>query len=236
MSSSSSDIPNFKCITLGDSFTGKTTLVRRLLSETSIDKVKFKRNYFVYPIIFSTNLGTIAFEIHDMDGRDMLLSARDSFFRKSDCALIIFDLTSPSSFENILFWHRKVLNTRGAIPMAICGNKIDIKSRKVSKHEIMQSWGKRLKYFDISAKNKISTCEPFLYLAEKLLKRGKIKEFTKIGSEVSIGLNSLHRILEEKKEKNEKFEDDFSKKERSEQLEDSTSENIKNHLNKLRIH
>lgn len=206
--SSSSNFPNFKCITIGDSFTGKTTLVRRLLSETSLDKVKFNQNYFFYPIVFSTNLGTIAFEIHDMDGRDMLLSARDSFFKKSDCALIIFDLTSPSSFENILYWHRKVLNTRGAIPMALCGNKVDIKSRrKVSMHEIMQFWGKKLKYFEISAKNKISICEPFLYLAEKLMKRGKIKEFTKIGSEVSIGLNSLHRILEERKEKNEQFED-----------------------------
>lgn len=198
-----SDIPNFKCITIGDGSTGKTTLVRRLLSETTIDKVKFSRNQFIYPIVFSTNLGTIVFEIHDLDGRDMLFSARDSFFRNADCALIIFDVTSHLSFDNIHFWHRKLVNTRGPLPMALCGNKADIKSRKVTLHEIKQSWGRRLKYFEISAKAKVSICEPFLFLAEKLMKKGKITEFTKIGSEVSIGLNSLHRMLEERKEQNE---------------------------------
>lgn len=195
------DIPKFKCITIGDSSTGKTLLVRRLLSETTLDKVKFHRNQFIYPIVFSTNLGTIAFEITDLDGRDMLFRAPDQFFRKADCAIIIFDVTSHSSFENILFWHRKLLNGGGgAIPIVLCGNKIDIKSRKVTLYEIKQSWGKRLKYFDISAKTKASICEPFLYLAEKLLNKGKITEFTKIGSEVSIGISSLHRILEGKKE------------------------------------
>lgn len=201
-----SDIPNFKCITIGDASTGKTTLVRRLFSETTIDTVKFSRNQFVYPIVFSTNLGTIAFEIHDLDGRDMLFRARDSFFRSADCALIMFDVTSHLSFDNIHFWHRKLINSRGPIPMALCGNKADIKSRAVTLHEIKHAWGKRLKYFEISAKSKESICEPFIFLAEKLMKKGKIIEFTKIGSEVSIGLSSLHRMLAERKEQNESEE------------------------------
>lgn len=67
-------------------------------------------------------------------------------------------------------------------------------------------WGHRLRYFEISSKAKTNITEPFLYLTETLLKKGNIKEFAIIGSEVNLGLPSLHRLIEAAKLKNELIE------------------------------
>lgn len=72
--------------------------------------------------------------------------------------------------------------------------------------EIIAKWGHRLRYFEILSKAKTNITEPFLYLTETLLKKGNIKKFATIGSEVKFGLTSLHKLLEAAKLKNDLIE------------------------------
>lgn len=198
---------NFKCILVGDGFCGKTTFVRRLISEFELEKVKFQPLAYVYPITFNTNIGNICFNVFDTNTQEFNCGLKDSFFLKSHCAIIMFDVTSPASYENVLYWHRKVLSICGKIPIALCGNKVDIqKHRKIKYEKALNDWGKRLRYFDISAKTRTCVYDPFLYLCEKLTCQGPIVCFSKIGRKISIGLLSVSRLLEEAKEKNSKIE------------------------------
>jgi GTP-binding nuclear protein Ran len=54
------------------------------------------------------------------------------------------------------------------IPIVLCGNKVDVKDRKVKAKAITFHRKKNLQYFDISAKSNYNFEKPFLWLARKL--------------------------------------------------------------------
>jgi GTP-binding nuclear protein Ran len=51
----------------------------------------------------------------------------------------------------------------------LCGNKVDIKDRKVKAKSIVFHRKKNLQYYDISAKSNYNFEKPFLWLARKLV-------------------------------------------------------------------
>jgi len=55
------------------------------------------------------------------------------------------------------------------IPIVLCGNKVDIKDRKVKAKSIVFHRKKNLQYYDISAKSNYNFEKPFLWLARKLV-------------------------------------------------------------------
>ena len=54
------------------------------------------------------------------------------------------------------------------IPIVLCGNKVDVKERKVKAKSITFHRKKNLQYYDISAKSNYNFEKPFLWLARKL--------------------------------------------------------------------
>ena len=51
---------------------------------------------------------------------------RSKFYNKADGALLVFDLTNKSTFENLDNWLSETQNGVGSeIPMFILGNKVD---------------------------------------------------------------------------------------------------------------
>lgn len=55
------------------------------------------------------------------------------------------------------------------IPIVLCGNKVDVKERKVKAKAITFHRKKNLQYYDISAKSNYNFEKPFLWLARKLV-------------------------------------------------------------------
>jgi GTP-binding nuclear protein Ran len=55
------------------------------------------------------------------------------------------------------------------IPIALCGNKVDVKERKVKAKTLTFHRKKNLQYYDISAKSNYNFEKPFLWLARKLV-------------------------------------------------------------------
>lgn len=56
-----------------------------------------------------------------------------------------------------------------SIPIVLCGNKVDVKERKVKAKAITFHRKKNLQYYDISAKSNYNFEKPFLWLARKLV-------------------------------------------------------------------
>jgi GTP-binding nuclear protein Ran len=72
------------------------------------------------------------------------------------------------TYKNVPNWHRDVLRVCPNIPIVLCGNKVDIKDRKVKAKQITFHRKKNLQYYDISAKSNYNFEKPFLWLARKL--------------------------------------------------------------------
>lgn len=80
----------------------------------------------------------------------------------------MFDVTSRITYKNVPNWHRDLVRVCDNIPIVLCGNKVDVKDRKVKAKAIVFHRKKNLQYYDISAKSNYNFEKPFLYLARKL--------------------------------------------------------------------
>ena len=90
----------------------------------------------------------------------------------------MFDVTSRITYKNVPNWHRKfdlslsnrlysyrpgdLVRVCENIPIVLCGNKVDVKERKVKAKAITFHRKKNLQYYDISAKSNYQFEKPFL--------------------------------------------------------------------------
>lgn len=81
----------------------------------------------------------------------------------------MFDVTSRVTYKNVPNWHRDLVRVCENIPIVLCGNKVDIKDRKVKAKAVLFHRKKNLHYFEISAKSNYNFEKPFLWIARKLI-------------------------------------------------------------------
>jgi len=97
------------------------------------------------------------------------LFAHGVFSIQGQAAIIMFDVTSRVTYKNVPNWHRDLVRVCENVPIVLCGNKVDIKERKVKAKMITFHRKKNLQYYDISAKSNYNFEKPFLWLARKLV-------------------------------------------------------------------
>jgi len=162
------EVPTFKLVLVGDGGTGKTTFVKRHLTGEFEKKYIATLGVEVHPLSFTTNFGQIVFNTWDTAGQEKFGGLRDGYYINGQCGIIMFDLTSRITYKNVPNWHRDLVRVCENIPIVLCGNKVDIKERKVKPKAIDFHRKKSLQYYDISAKSNYNFEKPFLWLARKL--------------------------------------------------------------------
>jgi len=146
----------FKYIIIGDSSVGKSSLISSLMNGS------FKKEYTTTigvdfaskMIVVGDNL--VKIQIWDTAGQEAFKSITKSYYRGAIGCLIVFDITSIKSFENVKTWLFDVnhSNRSDKRQIMIIGNKKDLeKYRAVSKQEIdnLLSTLENVKYFETSA-------------------------------------------------------------------------------------
>jgi len=89
----------------------------------------------------------------DIGGQEQFSKLRTIYFKGSNAALGVYDVTSPQSLLKLPGWVSSIKKTvKKAIPMVMLGNKIDLE-RKVERSEA-EDLSKRLncEYLETSAK------------------------------------------------------------------------------------
>ncbi|CAF5060901.1 unnamed protein product [Rotaria sp. Silwood1] len=168
MANNKDDVPKFKLILVGDGGVGKTTFVKRHLIAESEMKYASRLPVIVRPFNFYTNLGEIIINVWDTAGQERFGGLRDGYYIDAQCAIIMFDVTSRISYRNVSQWHKDIIRICGNIPIVLCGNKIDVKYRKLKAKSITYHRKNNMQYYDISALSNYNLEKPFLWLAQKL--------------------------------------------------------------------
>jgi GTP-binding nuclear protein Ran len=163
-----SSVPEFKLILVGDGGVGKTTFVRRHMTGEFEKRYVATRGVEVYPMPFTTNMGQIRFNVWDTAGQEKYGGLRDGYYIQGQCAIIMFDVTSRVTYKNVPNWHRDITRVCEGIPIVLCGNKVEVKDRKVKAKQITFHRKKNLQYYEISAKVNYNFEKPFLWIAKKL--------------------------------------------------------------------
>ncbi|XP_030754271.1 ras-related protein Rab-6A-like [Sitophilus oryzae] len=130
---SSSQIKKYKLVFLGEQSVGKTSMITRFMYDS------FDTNYqatigidFLSKTIYLHDK-TVRLQLWDTAGQERFRSLIPSYIRDSHVAVIVYDITNYSSFEQTTRWIEDVRNERGnKVLIILVGNKVDLESlRKV---------------------------------------------------------------------------------------------------------
>lgn len=161
-------VPEFKLVLVGDGGVGKTTFVKRHLTGEFEKKYNATVGVEVHPLQFQTNRGLIIYNVWDTAGQEKFGGLRDGYYIGGQCAIIMFDVTSRITYKNVPNWHKDLIRVCENIPIVLCGNKVDVKDRKVKAKAITFHRKNNMQYYDISARSNYNFEKPFLWLARKL--------------------------------------------------------------------
>lgn len=207
----------FKLIIVGDGECGKTTFVKQKMSGNFEKKYIATIGVEVHPIKFHTSEGPVVLDVWDTAGVEKFGGLRDGYYIQAKAAILMFDLSSMTSFVHLNNWIIDVKRICENIPLLICGNKSDLE-RKVPLKSIEQLMQKNpnSKYIEISVINNENVDEAFLSILRDLLHSPQLeigdnpfplseKDIYEQDQELSELLNSLDLSEEELKFNQEIF-------------------------------
>jgi Ras-related protein Rab-2A len=139
----------FKTIVVGDGAVGKTAITFRYAVG------KFQENYkMTIGVDFTIkrekiNDKEVKVQVWDTGGQEKFSKIRPLYYRGALGGLLVYDVTSRESFDNLEGWLDEIQKNCTEIPIILVGNKIDLKNRKVTKEEgkkYAAKMSKRLNY------------------------------------------------------------------------------------------
>lgn len=133
------DVERFKIIMLGDSSVGKTSLVSFYANgeHTESHVPTINAGFFGADVV--VNGVSRVIDIWDTAGQECYSSMVPMYLNKADGAILVFDVTSHKSLENLEFWANFLENGSPDIFTVVFGNKTDLPNREVPDSEAI-SW------------------------------------------------------------------------------------------------
>ncbi|KAF7699172.1 ras and EF-hand domain-containing protein [Silurus meridionalis] len=197
---SGESVPMYRLVLAGDAGSGKSSFLLRLsLNEFRGDmQTTLGVDFQMKKMLVDgekTNL-----QIWDTAGQERFRSIAKSYFRKANGVLLLYDVTSESSFLNVREWIEQIQeSTDGSIPLCLIGNKVDLRVTREVKNCVSPIHGEKLArtynalFCETSAKEGTNVVEAVLHLAREIKKHTKLRRQSV--SQVELTLNSGKKAL-----------------------------------------
>jgi small GTP-binding protein len=151
------DTTENKVILLGDSGTGKTSLVTRLINHQFQENMKPTIGCDFSQKEFDVAGKKVRVSIWDTAGQERFRAISYCYYKLMKIALLVFDLTNRKSFERLNFWmHEIQCQAQGSPFVVVIGNKADLVTDRAVRREEAETWVAKNKckiYFETSAKS-----------------------------------------------------------------------------------
>jgi len=165
-----------KVIILGDSGVGKTSLMNQYVNRKFSNQYKatIGADFLTKEVMVDDRMVTM--QIWDTAGQERFQSLGVAFYRGADCCVLVYDVTTPSTFKTLDSWRDEFLIQASPrdpenFPFVVIGNKIDLENRVVSVKRA-QGWchsKNEIPYFECSAKDNINVEQAFQTVAKHAL-------------------------------------------------------------------
>ena len=169
----------FKVALIGDSATGKTSILLRFIDDyfTEDTKSTIGVDFKIVSLLLDPKVYA-KMQIWDTCGSERFKSLTSSFIKTCSAFILVFDLTRTSTFQNIEHWIRTIKENTSPKFLILIGNKSDlVEQRALNKEFILEYCQKHFfNYLEISAKNNSNIEIMFKEVAYQLYMDIKRKE------------------------------------------------------------
>ena len=127
----------FKFIIIGNHEVGKTSLVRRFVENRFLDDYHTTIGLNILSHNHNAFGNKVNLSLWDIGAQKYFRRYRKTYYNGAQAVFIVFDLTSRESFENIIKWHKELMEfiEDKNIPIIIAGNKKDLIDQRVIDYE-----------------------------------------------------------------------------------------------------
>ncbi|KAH0792615.1 ras-related protein Rab-5B-like [Histomonas meleagridis] len=184
---------SFKVIIVGESFVGKTSIIKCLTENDFRINEQNTVNASYNDVIIPTSHGPAQLAIWDTAGTERFQSLIPSYTRNADAVVIVMSMSDADSFGRGKEWLDCALKPLSYVPqLMVLVNKSDLDP--VIKLSDVKEWAeeKGMLYFETSAKTGYQVSESFQSLAEELVKNAQKGNSTYLESTEGISLNSIN--------------------------------------------
>lgn len=126
-----------KVVLVGPSFVGKTSIISRAFNNTFSSNIKPTIGSGFAKGVIKGNNRSVKLEVWDTAGQEMYHSLTPLFFTGSSVAVLVYDVTSRASFEQ-LGKYKAMLSEK--VPdeclIIVAGNKVDLVDNDESQREV----------------------------------------------------------------------------------------------------
>ncbi|KAJ3596441.1 hypothetical protein NHX12_002848 [Muraenolepis orangiensis] len=191
--------PIYRLVLAGDAGSGKSSFLLRLtLNEFKGDmQTTLGVDFQMKKMLVDGERTTL--QIWDTAGQERFRCIARSYFRKANGVLLLYDVTSESSYLNVRAWVEQIQeSTDGQIPMCIIGNKVDLRDEH-PEGCVTTAHGEKLAsaygalFCETSAKEGTNVVEAVLHLAREVKKTIVVREQSE--SEVRLSSSSPKKTL-----------------------------------------
>uniref|UniRef100_A0A8C2XRA9 RAS and EF-hand domain containing 2 n=1 Tax=Cyclopterus lumpus TaxID=8103 RepID=A0A8C2XRA9_CYCLU len=174
--------PMYRLVLAGDAGAGKSSFLLRLtLNEFKGDiQTTLGVDFQIKRMLVDGQKTSL--QIWDTAGQERFRSIARSYFRKAHGVLLLYDVTSESSFLNVRAWVDQIQDsTEDKIPMCVIGNKVDLREQLPEGSCVSSSHGEKLAkaygalFCETSAKEGTNVVETVLHLAREVKKNVKLR-------------------------------------------------------------
>lgn len=161
----------YKLVFLGEQAVGKTSIITRFMYDT------FETTYqatigidFLSKTLYLDDR-TVRLQLWDTAGQERFRSLIPSYIRDSSVAVVVYDVTNKTSFQNSDKWIEDVRAERGGeVIIMLVGNKTDLGDKRQVSSEEGEAKAKKLNvlFIETSAKANVNIKQMFRKLAEAL--------------------------------------------------------------------
>jgi len=172
-----------KFVIVGDKEVGKTSLAKQYVDKEFSEQYKptIGADFVtVKDVIVDDKI--VKMQIWDTAGQERFRSMAVSFFRGSDCGILVYDITDVKSFQRLQYWKDEVLNNcmpkdKEKFPFIIIGNKCDLNASRRQVTEVRaKEWSSEtnnMLYFETSAREAVNVDQAFLSATKLAIRQMK---------------------------------------------------------------
>lgn len=165
----------FKILLLGDASVGKTSFTKRYCYNIFNPSERLTIGVDFHVKTIELNDRRIKLQLWDVGGEERFRFLLPTYCLGANAAFLLYDITRPSTLDNISEWITIVRQKGGPIPIMLVGSKLDLEK---AQRQVQRDYGIQIaekndmaSFVEISAKENANVDDAFKVLTELTLDR-----------------------------------------------------------------